>query len=136
MKRFRGRLVSKAHRLLYHLTLGSRVIKKKKKIGRDVPRRLLSGLAIRPSKALFAVRPRKALFGACLRVYNSGVRTKASRDSLPLFSDKMYALISFRKSTPPQNRQLVRPSKALFGACLRVYNSEVRTKALGDDPPL
>ena len=31
MKRFRGGLVFKAHRLLYHSTLGSRVIKKKRK---------------------------------------------------------------------------------------------------------
>ena len=31
VKRFRGGLVFKAHRLLYHPTLGSRVIKKKKK---------------------------------------------------------------------------------------------------------
>ena len=30
MKRFRGGLVFKAHRWLYHSTLGSRVIKKKK----------------------------------------------------------------------------------------------------------
>jgi len=30
VKRFRGGLVLKAHRLLYHSTLGSRVIKKKK----------------------------------------------------------------------------------------------------------
>ena len=29
LKRFRGRLVFKAHRLLYHSTLGLRVIKKK-----------------------------------------------------------------------------------------------------------
>ena len=31
MKRFRGELVVKAYRLLYHSTLGSRVLKKKKK---------------------------------------------------------------------------------------------------------
>jgi len=31
VKRFRGGLVCKAHRLLYHSTLGLRVIKKKKK---------------------------------------------------------------------------------------------------------
>jgi len=31
MKRFRGGLVFKAHRWLYHSTLGSRVIKKQKK---------------------------------------------------------------------------------------------------------
>ena len=31
MKRFRGGLVFKAHRFVYHSTLGSRVIKKKKK---------------------------------------------------------------------------------------------------------
>ena len=31
MNRFRGGLVFKAHRLLYHSTLGSRVIKKKKR---------------------------------------------------------------------------------------------------------
>ena len=30
MKRFRGGLVSKAHGLLHHSTLGSRVVKKKK----------------------------------------------------------------------------------------------------------
>jgi len=32
MQRFRGGLVFKAHRLLYHSTLGLRVIKKKKKV--------------------------------------------------------------------------------------------------------
>jgi len=32
VKRFRGGLVFKAHRLLYHSTLGLRVIKKKKKL--------------------------------------------------------------------------------------------------------
>ena len=31
VERFRGGLVFKAHRLLYHLTLGSRVIKKKRR---------------------------------------------------------------------------------------------------------
>ena len=31
VKRFRGGLVTKAHRWLYHATLGSRVIKKKKR---------------------------------------------------------------------------------------------------------
>ena len=31
-RRFRGGLVSKAHRLVYHTTLGSRVIKRKKKL--------------------------------------------------------------------------------------------------------
>ena len=36
MNWFRGGLVFKAHRLLYHPTLGSRVIKKKKKYLRDV----------------------------------------------------------------------------------------------------
>ena len=33
VKRFRGGLVFKAHRLLYHSTLGLRLIKKKKKCG-------------------------------------------------------------------------------------------------------
>ena len=33
MKRFRGGLVFKAHRLLYHSTLGLSVIKKKKTVG-------------------------------------------------------------------------------------------------------
>jgi len=32
VKRFRGGLVFKAHRLLYHSILGSRVIKKKKNV--------------------------------------------------------------------------------------------------------
>ena len=35
MKRFRRGLVFKAHRLLYHSTLGLRVIKKKKKVTCD-----------------------------------------------------------------------------------------------------
>jgi hypothetical protein len=34
VQRFRGGLVFKAHRLLYHSTLGLRVIKKKKRDGR------------------------------------------------------------------------------------------------------
>ena len=34
VERFRGGLVSKAHRLLYHSTLGLRVMKKKKEEGR------------------------------------------------------------------------------------------------------
>ena len=33
MKKFRGRLIFKDHRLVYHSTLGSRVIKKRKKEG-------------------------------------------------------------------------------------------------------
>ena len=33
VKRFLGGLVFKAHRLLYHSTLGLRIIKKKKKVG-------------------------------------------------------------------------------------------------------
>ena len=37
MQRFRGELVFKAHRLLYHSTLGLRVIKKKKKIHNMIP---------------------------------------------------------------------------------------------------
>ena len=37
MERFRGGLVSKAHRLLYHSTLGSRVIKKKSCARRPAP---------------------------------------------------------------------------------------------------
>jgi len=37
--RFRGGLVFKAHRLLYHSTLGLRVIKKKKR-GREDPQRV------------------------------------------------------------------------------------------------
>ena len=36
VKRFRGGLVSKAHILLYHSTLGSRVIKKKKYSGMPI----------------------------------------------------------------------------------------------------
>jgi hypothetical protein len=39
VKRFCGELVLKALRLLYHLNVGSRVIKKEKKISEDVPKR-------------------------------------------------------------------------------------------------
>jgi len=38
VKRFRGGLVFKAHRLVYHSTLGLRVIKKKKKKKKKLPR--------------------------------------------------------------------------------------------------
>jgi len=38
LKRFRGGLVFKAHRLVYHSTLGLRVIKKKEKRLREVAR--------------------------------------------------------------------------------------------------
>jgi hypothetical protein len=44
MERLRGGLVFKAHRLLYHSTLGSRVIKKKKK---DVLELALCRLVVR-----------------------------------------------------------------------------------------
>ena len=55
MNRFRGGLVLKAHRLVYHSTLGSRVIKKKK-------RSKLPGIARpeHPSLEALAVR------GSCL----------------------------------------------------------------------
>ena len=38
LKRFRGGLVVKAHRPLYHSTLGSKVIKKKKQVEVDARR--------------------------------------------------------------------------------------------------
>ena len=41
VKRFRGRLVFKTHRRVYHSTLGSSVTKKKKKRGRVVRRQAL-----------------------------------------------------------------------------------------------
>ena len=37
VQRFRGGLVFKAHRLVYHSTIGLRVIKKKKKVGHGPP---------------------------------------------------------------------------------------------------
>ena len=40
MKRFREGLVCKAHRLVYHSTLGSRVIKKKKQKKKYLPQGL------------------------------------------------------------------------------------------------
>ena len=44
MKRFRGGLVFKAHRLVYHSTLGWRVIKKK----REVEGRLVTCARLKP----------------------------------------------------------------------------------------
>ena len=60
MKRFRGGLVFKAHRLLYHSTLGLRVMKKKKKrgwmeVGSHLGRRL-------PGSALLRVTSLRLLF--------------------------------------------------------------------------
>ena len=62
VQRFRGGLVFKAHRLLYHSTLGLRVIKKKGrnlqcKCGRRVPRRTLGGVP-REQKMLKGHLPR------------------------------------------------------------------------------
>ena len=49
VRRFRGGLVFKAHRLLYHSTLGSRVIKKKKKAP-CIANRAESGRATRDTR--------------------------------------------------------------------------------------
>ena len=58
MKRFRGGLVCKAHRLVYHLTLGWRVIKKKKKT--------------RPNSPLFSPPAASSLL--CFRVHDLGLK--------------------------------------------------------------
>jgi len=66
VERFRGRLVFKAHRLLYRSTLGSRVIKKKKKKGQWVVNKEVSRWDLvgeRPSELL--VVPRRHLQDAC-----------------------------------------------------------------------
>ena len=72
VKRFRRGLVFKADRLLYPSTLGSIVIKTKRRLG-------FSWLHA-------AVHDREG--------------------HTPISSDTMHSLISFRKSTPPQNRQV------------------------------
>ena len=87
-------------------------------------------------ESCFAGRPSMALFGAWVRVSDWGVHTKALGDSLPPYLTKCMHQLVLESQFPPQNRQLVRPSKALFGAWLRVYNTGVRTRALGDAPPL
>ena len=61
MKRFRGGLVFKAHRLLYRSTLGLRVIKKKKKV---------QGLGFRVQGLGFRV------LGLGFRVEGLGLRVK------------------------------------------------------------
>jgi len=43
VKRFRGGLVFKAHRLVYHSTLGWRVIKKKKNMAKAKNARAMAG---------------------------------------------------------------------------------------------
>ena len=56
MQRFRGGLVFKAHRLLYHSTLGLRVIKKKRELLQcDVPKGsvLENVVAVRRSKDIY-----------------------------------------------------------------------------------
>ena len=63
VKRFRGGLVFKAHRLVYHSTLGLRVIKKKKTSSRGVVDAFGSALAAAPRRSrtfdhpLFSVTP-------------------------------------------------------------------------------
>ena len=49
VEQFRGRLVFQAHRLVYHSTLGLRVIKKKKKVDRGGGKRFSGWLAVRRS---------------------------------------------------------------------------------------
>ena len=85
VKRFRGGLVFKAHRWLYHSTLGSRVIKKKEKKRQLSPLRRVpfsgtvqgSGFRVRGSGfrvqvSGFGVR------GSGLRVQGSGFRVQGS----------------------------------------------------------
>ena len=67
LKRFRGRLVFKAHRLVYHSALGSRVIKNKK-----LPRREQSILRsnVSGSSVGFTVSGSKSIV-ACISIYLS-----------------------------------------------------------------
>ena len=53
VQRFRGGLAFKAHRLLYHSTLGLRVIKKKKKNQSTPRRKHVSGSSLSLSRRLF-----------------------------------------------------------------------------------
>jgi len=79
VKRFRGGLVFEAHRLLYHSTLGSRVIKKKKK--KDEAPNLTSHIGGAPARVFVRVehpvplKPKNAFYLRILvdlMIYDSG----------------------------------------------------------------
>ena len=104
MERCRGELVSKAHRLSYHLTLGSRVINKEKKVTR--------GGAIREEEASFffftlVTGPRRSLSLKLsdARVYEPHIR--ALLVTMPHFCEVVngnvdhYGLGSFLSQVPP-----------------------------------
>ena len=140
----RGGLVLKAHRLVYHSTLGSRVIKKKMMI------RMVNSRVVRePEGGRAATSPQSrtksplsiplistgARWNPATWSANQGSRKRRSAPALragerpallapfsgnPLIlawkeapcisvplSYRMYLLISLRKPTPPQNRQLI-----------------------------
>ena len=75
MKRFRGGLVFKAHRLLYYSTLGSRVITKKKRFGIQGLGLLVWGLGMRMQGLWCRVQgPGFRVQGLGFRVQGSGFR--------------------------------------------------------------
>ena len=80
---FRGGLVCKAHRWLYHSTLGSRVIKKKKKKFRGYPPPRLRGASSLVRARLDRTRPDRPAQGSIrLRDGSSLVRRQPKKVSL------------------------------------------------------
>jgi len=74
VKRFRGGLVFKAHRLFYHSTLGLRVIKKKR-------RRLgVRGLVLTCTEVKFAATECPSSPITCIKVQGWGVRVPLSSE--------------------------------------------------------
>jgi len=113
VQRFRGGLVFKADRLFVSLNSRLESNKEEEKVTRSRPRRikteteLNSPLHQRCHGSLFATR----LSGNRKRISRyqnlpSGRESSIGVSGATILSDTMYLLISFRKSTPPQNRQL------------------------------
>ena len=110
VKRFRGGLVFKAHRLLYHPTLGLRVIKKKRKrldrerpskvssgtTRQDVPESRIAWIAIDSSLNLHG-----ALFKAHRLVYHSTLGSRVTTTTTSSEQTKPGPLMVLRWCTTP-----------------------------------
>ena len=132
LHRFRGGLVFKAHRRLYHSTLGSRVIKKKEPSGSPLAFKIRRRSVLRlthlmvQSQITLALRlsltplPKsnmretmgtafafvKMMCVWCCNLWWVGSRSWGEWSGKTHLSDTMYSSISLTMSTPPPNRQL------------------------------
>ena len=120
MKRFRGGLVFQAHRLLYHSTLGSRVIKKKKVAGETQPQLQLARklpLRILPLRIDFVD------FDVLKRIVGVGPCHPQARTGVVLLT------LTYEQRTPPAVVQGAAPGEWLDASGFGVESLGCRVKS-------